>query len=401
MGVVNATPDSLWGGSRYVDASAAADAAARMVEAGADWIDIGAASSRPGVPEVAAEEEWRRLRPVLAAVRRAVACRVSVDTSSGEVGSRAVDAGADTINDVRALQDPLLAAAAAAAGVTVILCATEPMGGAADVVAEVRRQWREALRRAEAAGVRSDRIILDPGFGFGRSRDQSLETVRALPLLRRMGFPVCVGPSRKASSAPRDRPPERRLEGSAALVALACAYGADIVRVHDVDVMADVAAMAAAVGPPRPAGTAAAKGARLAHGRAGFGDRTCGRITLRGIAASGVHGVLESERRGAQPFLVDVDLDLDLRPAGRGDTLAETINYAQAARIVLDVVEGPSCALIERLADEIARRLAEAFPALRSGRVRVHKPEAPVGVPFTDVSVTYPFTGRSEQPRGR
>jgi dihydroneopterin aldolase len=170
---------------------------------------------------------------------------------------------------------------------------------------------------------------------------------------------------------------EGRLPGTLALVALAVAYGADIVRVHDVAEAADAARVAQACGGPS-------------------GPAPTGRISVLGLRFEATHGVLEAEHRLPQPFLVDLDLHLDLRAAARSDRLQDTIDYARAAQVVAAVVTGPHPDLLEHLAGEIAAALVTTFPSLTGGVVTLHKPQAPVGLPFADVMVRLPFGARGE-----
>ena len=252
MGIVNATPDSF-SGDGVLDPSAAAEQASRMVEDGADLIDIGAESTRPGHDPLDGPGEWARLAPVLRAVRDAVAAPISVDTSKAYVAGRAFDAGADALNDVQALRaDPALAPLLAARGLPAVLMHNQRgRQSSGDVIADVRAGLEESLAIAEAAGVSREQLILDPGFGFGFGPEQSLELVRRLGELRALGRPLLLGSSRKSAIGwalgREDEPPSARVAGGAATVALAIAAGADIVRVHDVREMSDVARVTDAI----------------------------------------------------------------------------------------------------------------------------------------------------------
>ena len=252
MGIVNATPDSF-SGDGVLDPSAAAEQAVRMIEDGADLIDVGAESTRPGHDPLDGPGEWARLAPVLRAVRDAVAAPISVDTSKAHVAGRAFDAGADALNDVQALRaDSALAPLLAARGLPAVLMHNQrgrPSSG--DVIADVRAGLEESLAIAEAAGVSREQLILDPGFGFGFGPEQSLELVRRLGELRSLGRPLLLGSSRKSAIGwalgREQEPPASRVAAGAATVALAIAAGADIVRVHDVREMVDVARVSDAI----------------------------------------------------------------------------------------------------------------------------------------------------------
>jgi len=256
MGIINATPDSFSGDGIFsaegtVDPAAAAQRALAMVEAGADLIDIGAESTRPDFPAVDADEEWRRLELVIRAVRRALSgTPMTVDTSKASVAERALAAGADAVNDVRGfLGDPEIAGVVARAGAPAIVMHNQrgrTFGG--DVIADVRAGLEASIAVATAAGVPRASLILDPGFGFGWGPVQSLEMLRRLGELRDLGRPVLIGTSRKSAIGyVIDRPPQERLWGTAATVALAIQQGVDIVRVHDVEEMTQVARVADAV----------------------------------------------------------------------------------------------------------------------------------------------------------
>ncbi|HEY0558406.1 MAG TPA: dihydropteroate synthase [Thermoanaerobaculia bacterium] len=255
MGVLNLTPDSFSDGGSWLDPDRAVEHGLRMLTEGADLIDLGAESTRPGggvygegARAVAAEEESARLLPVLTALRAATDAPLSVDTRKGEVAARALAAGADLINDVTGLSDPRLGEAVAAAGCPLVLMhsrgelATMQRGiRFDDLLGEVCAELAEAMARAEAAGVDAAQLVLDPGIGFGKTWEQNPELIRRLDELNALGRPLLLGASRKsflarvaARAGTPDATPERRLGGSLAAVAWAAARGTALVRVHDV-----------------------------------------------------------------------------------------------------------------------------------------------------------------------
>lgn len=279
MGILNMTPDSFSGdgllaGRDYSAPATAADRdilravaqAAQMVEEGADILDVGGESSRPGSTPVSVEEEIRRTVPVIAAIREKFAhIPIAVDTVKAAVAQAALNAGATIINDISALGDPPMAPLVVAHQCPVILMDNRSnpeavtqdakIGGEykaaenADIVEEVKRNLLARAAAAQAAGIARDKIILDPGLGFGKTVEQNLALIRHLDRLKALGYPVLVGPSRKSFiGRVLDMPVEGRLEGTAALVAASVLNGADIIRVHDVPFMARVAKMAAATG---------------------------------------------------------------------------------------------------------------------------------------------------------
>ena len=250
MAILNLTPDSSSGdGLAGQGPEAVAAAAERAVAAGADLLDLGAESTRPGHEPVPAAAELARLLPALAAVRPRVREPISVDTSKAAVAEAALAAGADLVNDVRGLRrDPDLAAVVARAGVPAVVMHDVPPDGRGDLVTSVLGELSRRLDAALAAGIAWELLIVDPGFGFGKDWRQNLELLRRLGELRTLGRPILTGTSRKSTIGKvLGLPPDDRLEGTAATVALAIAGGADIVRVHDVAAMARVVRMSDAV----------------------------------------------------------------------------------------------------------------------------------------------------------
>jgi len=243
VGVLNVTPDSFSDGGRFLDPGAAVEHALRMASEGADLVDVGGESTRPGALPVPEEEELARVIPVLRALARSrFPVPVSIDTSRAAVARAALDAGAALVNDVRALADPEMARVVAESGLPVVLMHMRgtPVDMRAratylDLVGEVRAELAAAMARAEAAGVARERIVLDPGIGFAKTAGQSVEILARLPELLSLGRPLLVGPSRKSFiGALTGAPPEERLPGTLAAVAAAVLAGATFIRVHDV-----------------------------------------------------------------------------------------------------------------------------------------------------------------------
>lgn len=255
MGVVNVTPDSFFEGSRYPVASEAIDAAFAMIDAGADIIDIGGESTRPGSSQVPASDELDRVKPLLETLRAQTDVLVSVDTRKSWVAERVLDDGADIINDVSALGDERMVDVVARTGAGIALMhmqgSPETMQQAPtyrDVVGEVRSFLRRAVSRAEDGGVSSESILVDPGIGFGKTLEHNLELLANLDELTELGKPVLVGTSRKSFiGALLDDPSKNRVFGTAASVAAAIWNGASVIRVHDVREMGDVACVIDAI----------------------------------------------------------------------------------------------------------------------------------------------------------
>ena len=254
MGIVNVTPDSFSGdgliapGDRWIDAALAQ--AARMIEEGADILDIGGESSRPGHAPVEAAEEIRRVVPVVAAIRAAhPAVPLSVDTTKPAVAAAAIDAGAGLVNDIWGVaDDDALSRLAAERGVPIVLMHNRAEARYASLLSEIVADLQWAIDRAVRAGVTWGSILVDPGFGFGKAPAHNLALLRDLAVLRVLGRPVLLGTSRKSTLGKvLDLPPEERLEATLATTALAAAAGVDVVRVHDVRQNVRVARMTDAV----------------------------------------------------------------------------------------------------------------------------------------------------------
>jgi dihydropteroate synthase len=249
MGVINVTPDSFSGDGLGADPAAAARQAAAFEAAGAHIVDIGGQSSRPGAPVVPPEEEARRVIPCIEAVRAASSLPVSVDTFHSAVAERALQSGADMVNDIWGMRfDPEMPAVVAGHGVPLVAMHNQRGREFNDVVSDIADGFHATLALCHRHGIAPDQVILDPGFGFGWTPEQNLEMLRRLPELWEFRLPLLVGTSRKSTIGfVLDAPVAGRLEGTAATVAIAIAAGADIVRVHDVAEMVKVARMADAV----------------------------------------------------------------------------------------------------------------------------------------------------------
>jgi dihydropteroate synthase len=255
MGIVNVTPDSFSGDGRGAEAAIAH--ALAQVDAGADVLDVGGESTRPGAERVDSAEEIRRVVPVIAAVRARTKVPISIDTVKADVAREALDAGATIVNDTSGLRfDPAMAPLCARRGAAVVVMHMrgEPRTMQVDpryddLVGEVRAALAESVAAAEAAGIPRARIAVDPGIGFGKTFDHNLTLIARLGELRDLGCAVLVGPSRKAflGALLGGAPPGERTWGTAAAVAAAIVLGADVVRVHDVAEMARVARVASAI----------------------------------------------------------------------------------------------------------------------------------------------------------
>lgn len=252
MGVLNATPDSFSGDGLYRDTGAMAERAVHMAASGADVLDIGGESTRPGFQTVPVDEELRRVIPAVRAVTRAVDLPVSVDTRRAEVAEQAIAAGARIINDVSGTLDDAMLWLAVRERVTMVLVHRGRPEG--DLLGNIATDLGARATRLLEAGATPDSIILDPGLGIGKTWRENFAILRRLPELRMLGRPLLLGPSRKGMiGVVLGVAPDDRLEGSEALAAICAAQGADVVRVHDVPQMVRVVRMIdAIVRPPGP-----------------------------------------------------------------------------------------------------------------------------------------------------
>lgn len=249
MGILNATPDSFSDGGRFDQVDAAVERAKQMAEEGADMIDIGGESTRPGHAAVPLEEELRRIIPVIRAVHEAVKLPISVDTYKAEAARQALDAGAHIINDVWGFRrEPEIAKVAAEFGCPVVLMHNRQARDYADFVPDVLDDLRASVQVAKQAGVSEQDIWLDPGIGFAKDYDDNVELMGRLDEIAALGYPVLLGTSRKTFIRKTlDVTADDAVEGTGATVALGIAQGCQVVRVHDIKQMKRVAAMTDAI----------------------------------------------------------------------------------------------------------------------------------------------------------
>ncbi|MGD9606821.1 MAG: dihydropteroate synthase [Leucobacter sp.] len=414
MGVLNVTPDSFSDGGRFLDVDAAISRGLELAAQGADIVDVGGESTKPGADPVSPDEERRRVLPVIEALV-AEGLTVSIDTLNAGTAIAAVGAGAAIVNDVSGGEhDPEMrrTVAETAAAFVVMHWRGVPdphhrRSSYGDVVTEVREELARLADAAIAAGVAPERLVLDPGLGFDKTARQGWELLAGLPRLTGLGHPVLVGVSRKRMiaetlAAARDLPTaeismEDRDLATAVVSALAAGAGAWGVRVHEVAPTVNALAVAEAwdaarqsscdrdvhreggsvpLGSPQRAGTALSAGE-------GAPDR----IALTGLEVFAHHGVFGFERERGQRFLIDVELSLDLRAASAEDELGRTVHYGELAESVVAAVERDPVDLIETVAERVAR-VALGFSGVAEARVTVHKPDAPIEAEFADVSVT-------------
>ncbi len=255
MGVLNVTPDSFSDGGRFIETSAAIEHAKQLIDQGADILDIGGESTRPGAARVSVAEEIDRTIPIIEAIRRFSDIPISIDTSKAEVMTAAAMAGVNMINDVWALRQPGALAAAAASGLPVCLMhmlgepgTMQEKPAYRDVVAEVRQFLLARVEAAIQAGIPAQRLVIDPGFGFGKTLQHNLQLLNNLASFTELGYPLLVGISRKSMLGMiLDKPVDQRLFGSISAAVIAAMAGADIIRVHDVPETRDALAIVKAL----------------------------------------------------------------------------------------------------------------------------------------------------------
>jgi len=256
MGILNVTPDSFSDGGLFVNVESAVEHANKMMEDGADIIDIGGESTRPGAEVIPLDVELDRVIPIISKLSKSANICVSIDTYKSSVAKIALDNGACMVNDISAMSDPDMAETVAKAGVPIVLM--HKKGTPKDMqiaphydslIAEITQYLQDKIHIAEKSGISSDKIIIDPGIGFGKTVAHNLEILRRLSEFRSLGKPILIGTSRKSFigkildvSDPKDR-----IDGTSATVAIAITNGADIIRVHDVKQMATVARMTDAI----------------------------------------------------------------------------------------------------------------------------------------------------------
>ena len=236
MGILNITPDSFSDGGKFLRPDKALKHAEKMISEGADIIDIGGESTRPGYTVISEEEEIARTAPVIEGVKKNFDLPISVDTCKSRVAKAAIEAGADMVNDIWGLRyDKDMASLIAETGVSCCLMHNRDNTDYRNIIEEIKQELAQSVHLAECAGIPSERILLDPGVGFGKTYEQNLTVIRHLDALRELSFPVLLGTSRKSViGLTLDLPVDERIEGTIATTVLAVQKGCAFVRVHDV-----------------------------------------------------------------------------------------------------------------------------------------------------------------------
>lgn len=404
LGILNATPDSFSDGNRFNTVAAAVDRAGELTRLGADIIDVGGESTRPGATEVGVAEEQRRVIPII----RELAAQdivVSVDTIRAATAEAAVLAGARYVNDVSgglydpAMRDTVARLSANIDGVFYIIGhwrgIPDPNNAQSeytDVVTDVAAALSQLVDDAIQAGIPAENIILDPGLGFDKTADQCWEILRRIDEIHALGYPVLIGASRKRMLADIVGPgaPLNDRDLATSVVSALCARaGAWGVRVHEVQGTAQALAVEAAWGSVARPSASARPVQSVPSSNDGEGIAT---ITLTGLEVFAHHGVYDFEREQGQRFVIDTTVTVDVSDAA--DDIGGTVHYGELAEAIVSGVAEHPVDLIETVAERVAL-IALSFRAVARTTVTVHKPEAPISVPFGDVSVTVTRERRS------
>ncbi len=257
MGILNTTPDSFSDGGQFNTLDKALKQAEQMVTAGADILDIGGQSTRPGAETISLEEELTRTIPVIQAIRDKLNIPISIDTTRAEVAKATIAAGADLVNDISGgTFDPLMLATVAELGVPIILMhirgnpqTMQQLTDYDDLITDIKQFFTTQIQKAQKIGIPVEKLILDPGIGFAKTASQNLELLRQLAQFKTLGYPLLVGPSRKSfiGQILQQNDPQKRVWGTAAACCAAIANGANILRIHDVSEMAQVCRVADAI----------------------------------------------------------------------------------------------------------------------------------------------------------
>lgn len=421
MGVLNVTPDSFSDGGKYVTPADAIARGKELYVQGADIIDVGGESTRPGAQPVAPDEEQSRVLEVVRGLA-AASIPVSIDTLHATTARAAVNAGAVLINDVSgATFDPQMLEVAAWASqerqAAIVLQHWRGVPDLAntrshydDVVGEVCGILADRATAALAAGVQREHIVLDPGLGFDKTGADSWRLLAEIAQLTALGFPVLIGTSRKRMMtevlAARSGPAQQTVAverdlATSVTTALAELTGVWGVRVHDVVGSSQALAVARAWSSGGTSVTDEPAGLNrrfsLHSHSATSDDRSFDmnvhepvahdRITLTGLEVFAHHGVFDFEREQGQKFIIDVEVAVDLSAAAAGDALEKTVHYGELAEAVVQAVERDPVDLIETVAERVTN-IALGFVGVHEARVTVHKPDAPIDATFADVSVT-------------
>ena len=358
MGILNVTPDSFSDGGRYDGLDRAIEHAKQMIQEGVDIIDVGGESTRPGHVQITDEEEIARVVPVIRKLKEEFDIPVSIDTYKSAVAAAAIEAGADLVNDIWGLKyDSKMAGLIAKTGVACCLMHNRENTDYQNFLADFMDDMKECVKIAKDAGIADDRIILDPGVGFGKTYEMNLEIIDKLEIMKELGYPVLLGTSRKSViGLTLDLPVEEREEGTMVTTVYGVQNGCAFVRVHDVE----------------------------KNQRAIRMTRALMREDLEVFAN---HGVFPEENTLGQKFVVSAVLFTDTRMAGRTDDLTASIHYGEVSAFITEFLQKNTYQLLERAAEELAEALLLEWDRIEKISIEIKKPWAPVRLPLKTVSV--------------
>lgn len=367
MGVLNVTPDSFSDGGHHLLPDDAARQAEKMQAEGADIIDVGAMSTAPGREAISPDEEISRLVPALPELLKRLKIPVSVDTVYPETARFALQNGAAVINDVSGVFNPATAAIVKEFEAGYIVT----HGGSSnvtktdkrDIIGEVSGFFAGVLNAAELCGLDTQSVCLDPGIGFGKSREEDALLLRRLSGVKPLGTSLLVGASRKRiiGEASGEGDPSKRDFGTVAAHTAAIAGGADIIRAHNV--------------------FAAVQGARVADAIYRSGKVSAvgkDKIVIKGLNVFAFHGVNPEEKRDGQNYLLDIEICADLSAPCETDSVDDTVSYSQVIKSAVRIFTAQKYDLIERAASELADGLLDEYPRIDSLKITVKKPDAPI-----------------------
>lgn len=412
MGILNVTPDSFSDGGKSFSFDQARKHVEELIASGADIIDIGGESSRPGSQPVNVSEEIARIVPVIEAISRDYPdMPISVDTWKHEVAEAALSAGASIINDIYGLHaDDKLASVISRHDAAVILMHNAVMYRnnhpssqifmsawrmqakqaekyqKLDLMPAVIKQLQDSVNLALAAGISRDQIVLDPGIGFGLEANESWELIRNVSKLKVMGLPILIAHSRKRFIGNMlDLPPDETDQATAIVTAASIAGAADIVRVHDIRSSRQAAIIADKLWRENKS-TGEIGLANLALASDGT-HTTRDRIMMRGMTFHGYTGCLPEEKRLGQRFVIDVTMELMNNQASYSDRLEDSVSYADVFELIRGIMSDRHFNLIEKLAGYIADAIIQSYPLISAVEVCVSKPQAPIDGAFDTMQV--------------
>ena len=348
MGILNVTPDSFSDGGKWNSMDNALRHAEAMIAEGADILDVGGESTRPGHTPVSAEEEAARVLPVIEALNSHFDVPISVDTFKASVAEVSLQAGADLVNDVWGLKyDPQMASVIAKYNAACCLMHNKEKAEYNNFLVDMLAETQECVNIARRAGISDEKIILDPGIGFGKTYEMNLEAMNHLELFQHLGFPVLLGTSRKSMiGLALDLPVDQRVEGTIATSVIGVMKGCAFVRVHDVKENKRAVQMTEAN-----------------------------------------HGVFPEENVLGQKFVISATLYTSTRTAGLTDDLTASIHYGEVSQMITRFVQEHTYKLLETVVENLARMLLLTLPSLQKVTLKIEKPWAPVGLPLKTVSV--------------